>query len=279
MCLVALALGCSERFPLVLASNRDEFFARPTAPLSWWPTTAGEPAVLAGRDLQAGGTWLGLSATGRLALVTNVRDGRANAPDAPSRGQLVPQWLASDEPFDAHWPRVATAGHNGYNLIAADAATGQWHWASPLSVVPRRLADGLYGLSNAALDTPWPKVESLKSALRTALALAADADALAERLFAALADPAPADDSALPSTGVPIGFERALSSAWIRTDDGRYGTRCSTLVITERCTEGLLTRVIERGHGPGAVEREALLPGWPAQPVTPEPPTERLRPG
>ncbi len=279
MCLVALALGCSERFPLVLASNRDEFFARPTAPLSWWPATAGRPAVLAGRDLQAGGTWLGLSATGRLALVTNVRDGRANAPGAPSRGRLVADWLAGDESFEAHWPRVAAAGHTGYNLIAADATAGRWHWASPPSVAPQRLAEGLYGLSNAALDTPWPKVESLKSALGTALAVASDADALADQLFTALADPAPAADSALPSTGVPIETERALSSAWIRTADGRYGTRCSTLVITERRTDGLLTRVIERGHGPGAVEREALLPGWPAQPVTPAPPTERARAG
>lgn len=275
MCLVAFALGRSARFPLVLASNRDEFFARPTAPLDWWPAEDGRAAILAGRDLQAGGTWLGLSRTGRLALVTNVRDGRGNDPQAPSRGALVPGWLGSDEPFDAHWPRLAAAGHNGYNLVAADVARGEWHWAGSHQAAPRRLTDGLHGLSNAALDTPWPKVERLKAALQRALDTADSAEGLASALFAALADPQRAPDHALPATGVPLALERDLSAAWIRTADGRYGTRCSTVVITERTAIGPVTQVIERRHGEQAAERRAALHGWPQQPVAAAPVVER----
>ncbi|HSV69251.1 MAG TPA: NRDE family protein [Methylibium sp.] len=265
MCLVALALGQSARFPLVLASNRDEFFDRPTAPLDWWPGPDGAPAVLAGRDLQAGGTWLGLSRGGRLALVTNVRDGRGNDPRAPSRGALVPDWLLGEEPFHAHWPRLAMAGHNGFNLVAADVAAGAWYWAGSRATAPQRLGDGLYGLSNAALDTPWPKVDKLKAALRRALREAGTTAALSARLFDALADPARADDALLPTTGVPLPLERELSAAWIRTADGRYGTRCSTLVITENTPHGPITQVIERSHGPQGAERRAALHGWPGR--------------
>ena len=266
MCLVAFALGRSARFPLVLASNRDEFFDRPTAPLDWWPAEGGRAAILAGRDLQAGGTWLGLGSSGRLALVTNVRDGRSNDPRAPSRGALVPGWLGGEEPFDSHWPRLAAAGHNGFNLVAADLASGDWFWAGSRSGVPQRLSDGLYGLSNAVLDTPWPKVERLKAALDGALGTAASADTLAGTLFAALADPRRADDHALPATGVPLALERELSAAWIRTADGRYGTRCSTVVITERTLGGAVTHVIERSHGAGPAERRVALHGWPQRP-------------
>lgn len=266
MCLVAFALGRSARFPLVLASNRDEFFDRPTAPLDWWPDEGSRTAILAGRDLQAGGTWLGLGSSGRLALVTNVRDGRGNDPRAPSRGALVPGWLGSEAPFGSHWPRLAAAGHNGFNLVAADLASGEWFWAGSHSGVPQRLPDGLYGLSNAVLDTPWPKVERLKAALDAALGTAASADTLASTLFAALADPRRADNHALPDTGVTLALERELSAAWIRTADGRYGTRCSTVVITERTLEGAVTHVIERSHGARPAERRAALHGWPQRP-------------
>lgn len=275
MCLVAFALGCSARFPLVLASNRDEFFDRPTAPLDWWSGDGGT-AILAGRDLQAGGTWLGLSNSGRLALVTNVRDGRGNDPKAPSRGALVPGWLASDEPFDTHWLRLAGAGHNGFNLVAADLARGHWHWAGSHQAAPRRLAVGVHGLSNAALDTPWPKVERLKAALQGALDTADSADALAAALFAALADPQRAADEALPSTGVPLALERELSAAWIRTADGRYGTRCSTVVLTEQTAGGPVTQVIERSHGDRPAERRVLLHAWPRQPAPVAPVAERV---
>jgi uncharacterized protein with NRDE domain len=308
MCLVALAIGQSERFPLVLTSNRDEFFDRPTAALDWWQPAPGDPAVLAGRDLQAGGSWLGLSATGRLALVTNVRDGLPQSAEAPSRGSLVTDWLLSSEPFETHWARLADAGHNGFNLVAADLDQDEWHWAGNRTVggaisdgrtqIPRplRLLTGLHGLSNAALDTPWPKVQRLKAAVQAALNTAAAdrsstaqdppqsslgqtfaaergngqghdqgddqgdgqaswasddgvLDGLIEQLFAALGDNRTADDALLPATGLPLALERQLSAAFIRTPDGRYGTRCSTLVVTETTPSGRVTHVIERSFG------------------------------
>lgn len=269
MCLVALALDQDRRFPLVLASNRDDFFERPTARLGWWMPDSGGPEILSGRDLQAGGTWLGLTAAGRLALVTNVRDPSRHDPKAPSRGELVPRWLHSELPLDRFWMQVALSGYNGFNLIAADFARGDCFWASSAAALPRRLERGLYGLSNAVLDTPWPKVARLKAGVRAAIAsLGAEdpVDLLATRLFEALGDRSLAPDGQLPDTGVPRELERQLSAAFIRTPDGRYGTRCSTLVITERIKRQLVTHVFERSYtaGPGvALLRRSRLSGWP----------------
>lgn len=269
MCLVALALGQSDRFPLVLAANRDEFFERRSAPLDWW-TPAGHAApILSGRDLQGGGTWLGLNAAGRLALVTNVRSPAGKVPTAPSRGALPTRWLAGDLPFDAYWHTVSTGGYNGFNLVVADVARGAWLWASNAAPAPRVLGPGLYGVSNAALDTPWPKTVRLKERLRAALARAGapePVDALAARLFEALADPSVAATVELPDTGIPVALERQLSAAFIRTADGRYGTRCSTLVISERVGTQAFTQVFERSFdaaGGPPVLRRTLLPDWP----------------
>lgn len=270
MCLVALALGQSDRFPLVLAANRDEFFERRSAPLDWW-TPAGHAApILSGRDLRGGGTWLGLNAAGRLALVTNVRSPAGNVPTAPSRGALPTRWLAGDLAFDAYWRAVSTGGYNGFNLIVADVARGAWLWASNAAPAPRVLGPGLYGLSNAALDTPWPKTVRLKERLGAALARAGAShepvDALAARLFEALADPSVAATVELPDTGIPVALERQLSAAFIRTADGRYGTRCSTLVVSERVGTQAFTQAFERSFdadGGPPVLRRTLLPDWP----------------
>ncbi|WP_428423932.1 NRDE family protein [Methylibium sp.] len=269
MCLVALALDQDRRFPLVLASNRDEFFDRPTARLAWWAPEGGGPDILGGRDLQAGGTWLGLTAAGRLALVTNVRAPVKQDPTAPSRGGLVAHWLRGEQPLDRFWTQVALSGYNGFNLIAADFARGECLWASSTTALPRRIERGLYGLSNAGLDTPWPKVTQLKTRVKAALAgLRANepVDVLAGRLFDALIDRSLAADAELPSTGIPHDLERQLSAAFIRTTDGRYGTRCSTLVLTERVKRQLVTHVFERSYavGPGvALLRHSRLLDWP----------------
>jgi len=118
MCLVALAIDHSRRFPLVIASNRDEFFRRPSARLAWWTPDSGGPAILSGRDLESGGTWLGLTAEGRLALVTNIRTPKRNETNSPSRGRIVPDWLSGKERTDRFWMRSALCGYNGFNLIA-----------------------------------------------------------------------------------------------------------------------------------------------------------------
>ncbi|ARN20411.1 NRDE family protein [Piscinibacter gummiphilus] len=277
MCLLTVAIDQSRRFPLVVAGNRDEFFNRPAARLAWWSPGDGLPDVLGGRDLEAGGTWLGLTAQGRLAMVTNVRAPTApRDPKAPSRGEIVQRWLAGDASTDRFWMRTALSGYNGFNLIAADFQRGDCFYASNQRPNPERLERGLYGLSNGTLDSPWPKVEALKEATREALESCDTVDALAARLFDALADKTPAEDDELPSTGVSREWEKVLSSAFIRTADGTYGTRCSTLVITERVNKRLVTHVLERTFSPTggmALLRRSTVKDWPPR-YTEAPPPE-----
>lgn len=266
MCLTALALDASRQFPLVVAANRDEYFARPANRLAWWTPDGAAHPILSGRDAQAGGTWMGLTAQGRLALVTNIR--RPHSPDgeAPTRGRIVPGWLRGDLPAERYWPRVALSGHEPFNLIAADFRAGDCFWASSDHACPRRIERGIVGLSNGTLDEPWPKVVALKQAVQQGLDIARSVDELANQLFAALADRTVAPDSALPKTGVSMDLERMLAPAFIRSPDGLYGTRCSTLVITERVGKRLVTHVLERTFtsGPGlALLRRASLKDWP----------------
>ncbi|UZD53622.1 NRDE family protein [Caldimonas aquatica] len=292
MCLVALAFEAHPRFPLVVAANRDEFFDRAAAPLHWWPPRPDTPQILAGRDLQAGGTWMGVSPAGRLALLTNVRDPARMNPAAPSRGTLVTEWLVGGHSFDAFVEAHASVPYNGFNLLAADWGAGELRWwsnhpcargASPAAaggsalahaalLPPVRLTPGLYGLSNALLDTPWPKVRRLKQRLAETLASAHSTEQLIERLLDALSDPTPAPDEELPRTGVPLEWERWLSSAYIRTPDGRYGTRCSTVLVVEREGGAERALVVERTHpGPGAEragERREHLRQWPRAGLT-----------
>ena len=266
MCLVALAIDHSRRFPLVIAANRDEHFSRAAARLAWWTPEAGNPAILGGRDLEAGGTWMGLTAEGRLALVTNVRDPARNDPTAPSRGRIVPEWLRGRERTDRFWMRTALSGYNGFNLLAFDFRAGECVFASNDGRHPQRLERGIHGLSNASLDTPWPKVVALKSQLHDALASAESVDTLAAHLFDALADRSEAADDDLPHTGIPLERERQLSAAFIRTPDLGYGTRCSTLVITEKVNRHLVTHVLERtfsANGSVALLRRSTLKDWP----------------
>ena len=250
MCLVALALDQSRRFPLVLASNRDEYFKRPAARLAWWTPQPGDPAVLGGRDLESGGTWLGLTAQGRLALVTNMRGTSAADASAPTRGRIVTDWLAARELTGNFWMRTALSGHNGFNLIAADFQRGECFWASSASAIPEQLGTGLYGLSNAALDTPWPKVLALKTRMADALAEASSVEGLGANLFAALADRTVATDALLPATGLAPEAERLLSSAFVDMPGRGYGTRCSTVLATERIDGRDVTHVFERTFDP-----------------------------
>ena len=183
MCLVAFALDQSSRFPFVMAANRDEFFDRPAARLGWWEPETPGPAILGGRDLQAGGTWLGLTALGRLGMVTNIRDPQDMDPQAPSRGQIVPQWLKGDLHMSMLWPRLAMSGYNGFNMIALDFAQGECFWLNNKRLYPERLQRGIFGLSNAQLNTPWPKVQRLKAAMKAAIPASANSEDLANRLM------------------------------------------------------------------------------------------------
>lgn len=266
MCLLTLAIDRSRRFPLVVAANRDEFFARPAARLAWWTPKPDAEPILGGRDLESGGTWLGLTAAGRLAMVTNVRAPGRIDPQAPSRGRIVTEWLAAHEPADRFWMRTALSGFNGFNLVAADFASGDCWWASNTAAYPQRLVRGVYGVSNALLDTPWPKVTLLKQRTAEAIDRAESVDTLAAALFQALGDRGTVPDEDLPSTGIPLERERMLASAFIRSPDLAYGTRCSTLVITERSGRHNITHVFERSysaHGGMALLRRSTLRNWP----------------
>lgn len=223
MCLVAVALDAHPRYRLAIAANRDEFHERPAAPAHWWPE-----GWLAGRDLDAGGTWFGVRRDGRWALVTNVREpGRRDA-SATSRGTLVTQALAAGA-LDRWLDDAAARGpsYNGYNLLVGDACDARWQ--SNRQPATTRLPPGVIALSNAGLGTPWPKVERVSASLA---AWAAHGDAAADGLFDALADRERAPDHALPSTGVSLEWERLLSAPFIVGE--RYGTRCSTLLTVDR---------------------------------------------
>lgn len=219
MCLILVAWRAHPDYPLVVAANRDEFFVRRSAQADFWPEA---PQVLAGRDLEAGGTWLGITRKGRFAALTNFRDPARHKPDAPSRGRLVAGFLAGDASIKAYLDSLSPADFNGFNLLLGDG--NRLVAFSNVPMESHELAPGVHGLSNALLDTPWPKVGSGKTALEDALAALPD-EAPLSRL---LRDDTIHPDAALPATGVPLEWERLLSAAFIRGPD--YGTRCSTIV-------------------------------------------------
>lgn len=225
MCLILVAWRAHPDYPLVVAANRDEFFARPAAEAGWWQDV---PAVFAGRDLEAGGTWLGLSRNGRFAGLTNFRDPKRNRSGTPSRGALVADFLASHESTAESLARLTLEGprYNAFNLFVSDGETLGIYESE--SGAARVLEPGLYALSNHLLDTPWPKVVAGKSRLANALRALPDDTPLCELLR----DDRPAADAHLPRTGVSLAWERMLSSAFIRAPG--YGTRCSTVIRHNR---------------------------------------------
>ncbi len=246
MCLILLAHRAHPELPLVVAANRDEFYGRPTARAAFWDDA---PEVLAGRDLERGGTWMGVTRDGRWAAVTNVREPEpGRKPDAPSRGWLVGDYLRGELPAAEYLRRVAEQGDEfeGFNLLAGDG-TGVFYLSNREGRL-HELPPGVYGLSNDRLDTPWPKVERGKRALRACL----DASELPSpaALLRVLADSEPAPDAALPDTGVGTELERVLSSLFIRSAE--YGTRASTVLL--RDGDGgirFVERVFEAGVAAG----------------------------
>jgi uncharacterized protein with NRDE domain len=239
MCLILFGWQAHAEFPLVLASNRDEFFVRPTAPADYWRDA---PAVLAGRDLDKGGTWMGVTRQGRWAALTNFRDGRPAPAGSRSRGQLVAEYLTGDDSpavYAAAAARAAPAYH-GFNLLVGDNAGA--YYVAHAGGRAQRVAAGIHGLSNHQLDTPWPKVEAGRQ--RLAAALRGTPDGLEERLLALLADSEMADDAQLPATGVSVEWEKRLSAAFIRAPG--YGTRASTVLLIGRDGE---VRLRERSFG------------------------------
>lgn len=222
MCLILIAHGVHPDFPLVIAANRDEYYERPTARAAFWQDY---PHILAGRDLQCMGTWLGVTRQGRFAALTNFRDPADRKTDALSRGRLVSDYLASEaQPFE-YLEQVASDAprYNGFNLLIGDS-NGVFYFSSRTGSV-QAMSPGIHGLSNHLLDTPWPKVKRGKQRLQAVLADEFDANALMDLLD----DREPANDGELPNTGIGLDLERVLSPALIVSP--LYGTRASTTVL------------------------------------------------
>jgi uncharacterized protein with NRDE domain len=240
MCLILFAHHAHRDYPLVMAANRDEAFARPAAPAAFWHD---DPRIFAGRDLKQGGTWLGVTRAGRLAAVTNYRDPAAPRRAPLSRGALVRDFLAGEAPAERYLHEVKARAdqYNGFIAIVGDI--GRLYWFSNRGPGVQPVAPGVHGLSNHLLDTPWPKIQRARQILSTLLG--ADETELRSKLFEVLADRTPAPDHELPDTGVGLQRERKLSSVFVSGD--RYGTRASTLLLVQR-DGGVL--FVERSYGP-----------------------------
>jgi uncharacterized protein with NRDE domain len=231
MCLIVFAWRVIPTVPLVAAANRDEFYQRATAPAASW---AEHPQIYAGRDLKAGGSWMGITqpavegGSSRFAAITNIRAPSEHRDDAPSRGHLVSDYLAGCMTPQEYVSsiREAAAAYNGFNLVLGDRDTLIW-FSNRGGDDPRNgqpLEPGVYGLSNALLDAPWPKVLKTKAQFASLLCLGAPEEAF----FEMLSDTTPAPDQRLPETGVALDLERMLSA--VRIESPSYGTRTSTVV-------------------------------------------------
>ncbi|MDI9246246.1 NRDE family protein [Marinobacter sp. CHS3-4] len=271
MCLIVFSVGRHPEFPLVMAANRDEFFRRPTAAMDWWYSDTAGSEVLAGRDLQSGGTWLAVNAQGVVSAVTNVREANDMAA-AHSRGELplMAQALSTQElnrRLSSEQDHYA-----GFNLVRVDP-DGGWYFSNRAAGASNRAAGashqgadsgreihhGIYGLSNHLLQTPWPKLLRLRRSVGETLegALENNTDEIHDSLIGQLQDTTPAPDDQLPDTGVGLATERFLSSPFIKSEE--YGTRATTIVTVGKSGR---IQVTEQSYGPNGEKSERRQFHW-----------------
>jgi len=211
---------------LVVAANRDEFYNRKTAPAAFWED---HPRLLAGRDLQAMGTWMGINKNGRVSMLTNYRDLSNIKPQAPTRGKLVSNFLITNSTPNTYLDAInpLATSFNDFNILLG-TADDLWYYSNK-QMKKTMLGSGVYGLSNHLINTPWPKVEAGKEALHNELK---NDKVEIENLFATLKSEEKADRDRLPDTGVGIEMERMLSPMFIKSSE--YGTRCSTVLLIDK---------------------------------------------
>jgi len=242
MCLILFGFRAHRNFPLVVAANRDEHHSRPAAPAAFWDD---HPEIYGGRDLEKGGTWMGLRSDGRFAAITNFREGQP-APAAPrSRGELVSGFLIGNDSAEAYFRTAASnkSAYNPYSMIAGDLETMDFY--SNRAAQARRVSQGMHGLSNHLLDTPWPKVTA-GTAVLNATRDFDDPDVISAALFSLLAHDQPFPEAELPDTGIARQRERELSPPFIIGQ--HYGTRTSTVVVVHASGEVFFH---EKRFGPG----------------------------
>ncbi|WP_286240403.1 NRDE family protein [Neptuniibacter halophilus] len=246
MCLISFAYQCHPQYSLILLANRDEFYQRPTQPMHYWEDL---PGILAGRDLEMGGTWLGVNRNGAFSAVTNFRDGRRGAVNRRSRGELTRNYLSSGLSATDYLDRIEAEqfSYGDFNLLLGDS-NGLYYLSNRSKQSWQHLSPGVYGMSNALLDTPWPKLQQVKQELQAQLQYPEPA---MEQLLNIMTNPRTAADADLPDTGISLEWERMLSSAFIHAEN--YGTRAITLLLQKPCGE---TRIVEHNFaGEGATER------------------------
>lgn len=273
MCLIAFALNARADCPLLIAANRDEFWDRPTLPLLSWAMPNGA-VIHSGRDERAGGTWLGFNNGGRVAMLTNVR--RAEPRHFPrSRSELATRWLQGSA-LCPDWQdligEVEPSDYAGFNLVLGDQPNGVWVWLSnhpvdehaqgtalalPAGWVGRRLAAGVYGLSNAGLDTPWPKTQRLKAAVEQAVLQSPCSPVAAEGLLGVLRDRTPSGSEPEPDLAAPFVHVPAKG----------YGTRSSLIAYQRAVSEGFALDIAEWTYpqgqaGQGAIHRRISISTW-----------------
>jgi len=226
MCIILFAYDCHPRYKLVVAANRDEFYQRPTAAAAFWPD---HPDILAGRDLKEGGTWMGITTNGCFAALTNYRDPSSFRPEARSRGHLVKDYLNSNlapKTYTADLPNGGSA-YNGFNLLMG--TNDSMYYYSNREKIIRQIPAGIHGLSNALLNTPWPKVSK---GIKAMAQLIQHDDIEAEQLFAMMSNQELPDEQDLPQTGVSLEMERMLAPIFVTSPD--YGTCLTTVILVER---------------------------------------------
>lgn len=243
MCLITFAYNQHSRYKLIVAANRDEDYQRPTRTAQFWNSRTD---ILAGKDLKAGGTWMGVTRSGRFAAITNYRDVNISKANPPSRGHLVLDFLKQKEQPNAYLRKVHAKAdrYMGFNLLAG-TINNLYYYSNQQGII-KQLTPGIYGLSNHLLDTPWPKVKRVKSRLS---ALIEQDRVSAQTLFDLLADDVEAPDNQLPETGIPKDIEKKVSPVFIKSDG--YGTRCSTALLVNQDDEVLFT---ERRFKAGTME-------------------------
>jgi uncharacterized protein with NRDE domain len=259
MCLLVLAWRAHARYRLVVAANRDEYHARAAAPLGPWK---GPSDVIGGQDLQANGAWFAVDRHGRSGIVTNFREFGRRRRSAPSRGGLIPAYLAARQSPAAYLGVLETdaPGYAGFNLLLSDRDS-LWYASNRADQFARELPPGIYGLSNEFLDTPWPKLVRVRRRFAALLESAQSADrrALTDELFAALADREPAPEGSLPPSSLPPDLARKLSAPFVL--DPTYGTRCSTVLTISHDDELLIGERRFDANGDPAGESEYALNG------------------
>lgn len=241
MCLILFSYKSHPKYRLVAAANRDEFYNRPTQPLSFWNQNTG---ILAGRDLECNGTWLGVTTNGRFAAITNYREPDRKNTDAPSRGLLVSEFLSGTLDPDPYLSDVHKNAHlyNGFNLLIGDRSALYYYSNRGDGII--RLNPGIYGLSNHLMNTPWPKVEKSRGLFQKVLK-ESESMTNGDKLLDILNDRTLPPDHMLPDTGVGIEWERILSPVFITSDN--YGTRSSSVIWMEYSGK---TTFLERSYDP-----------------------------